>query len=96
VPEGDEPPADLAEEASPGAGLIRFPLPPPERLPIDDRGFFDGDRLELEAVVLDRSTGEALWAKRISRKADPRDTRAVKEAVDALLSEGGWQAAGSW
>ena len=74
----------------------RLALAPPDAFPVEERGFFDGDRLVLEATVLDRTTGEALWAKRISRKADPRDARAVKEAVDALLAEDGWQAPEAW
>jgi hypothetical protein len=65
-------------------------LDPPPRLAVEDRGFFDGDRLLLEAVLLDPSTGEALWEKRLGRKADPRDPRAVRAAVDELLSPGGW------
>jgi hypothetical protein len=87
----EEPAAEPAQEEG-AAELDRIPLAPPERYPVEDRGFFDGDRLFLEAFVLDRTTGEALWVKRLSRKADPRDPRAVKEAVDGLLSEGGWQA----
>ncbi len=66
-------------------------LTPPEAFPVGDRGFFAGDQLVLEAVVLDRTSGEALRVKQVSRKVDPRDARAVKEAVDALLAAGGWQ-----
>jgi hypothetical protein len=85
-PDAGEPPHEMPPV------LGELSLAPPDRYPVEERGFFDGDRLMLEAVVLDRATGEALWAKQIRRKADPRDARAVKEAVDALLSEGGWQA----
>lgn len=93
-PDAPAPVADRWEEESQElpAQPARLALAPPDPFPIEERGFFDGDRLVLEATVLDRETGEALWAKRISRKADPRDARAVKEAVDALLAEDGWQA----
>lgn len=84
--EAGEPAQENAAEPAP------LSLPPPGVYPVEDRSFFDGDRLVLEAVVVDRASGEALWVKRVSRKADPRDARAVKEAVDQLLTEGGWQA----
>jgi hypothetical protein len=77
--------------AAPEPRLDQLAMPPPDGYPVDDRGFFDGDRLVLEAVVVDRENGEAVWTKSVSRKADPRDARAVQEAVDALLSEEGWQ-----
>lgn len=92
------PPASpLPEDAAPAlpdeppARPDQLAMEPPELLPVEDRGFFAGDRLVLEAVVLDRATGEALWVKRLERKIDPRNAPAVKGAVDALLSEGGWQ-----
>lgn len=98
-------PAPAPGAAAPGEGTPGGPPPegappeqrqrrvriPPEPFTLDDRGFFDGDRLELEAILLDRKTGEALWTKRVTRKADPRDARAVRAAVDELLKEAGWQ-----
>ncbi len=95
APPGDEAAAVEPQGPAP-AQPTRLALPPPDAFPVEERGFFDGDRLVLEATVLDRTTGEAIWAKRINRKADPRDARAVKEAVDALLAEDGWQAPESW
>jgi hypothetical protein len=85
----DEPSAGMPPAIPPDAGQIT--LPPPDQLPVEERGFFAGDRLVLEAVVLDRTTGEALRVKRISRKVDPRNAAGVKEAVDALLSAEGWE-----
>ena len=79
-----------AEPVENPAELDELALPPPDGYPIEDRGFFDGDRLVLEAVVIDRTSGEALWTKTVRRKVDPRNARAVKEALDVLLSEGGW------
>ncbi len=89
----DEPP-----EAGDGAGAWEelegepdaIPLPAPPRLPVAQRGFFAGDRLSLEAVLVDRETGETLWVKRLESRADPRDPRAVRGAVDELLAPGGW------
>jgi hypothetical protein len=92
----DAPPAEAAdpgaatwEERSPGPEAI--PLAPPPRLPVAQRSFFAGDQLALEAVLVDRETGETLWVKRLDTRADPRDPRAVRSAVDQLLSPGGWQ-----
>lgn len=92
LPPRAPPPAPGGEPAQPEAPsqATHFPLPPPELLPVKERGFFAGDQLALEATILDRSTGAALWVKRIDRKVDPRDARAVKEAIDLLLAEEGW------
>ncbi|HET6437334.1 MAG TPA: hypothetical protein VFG59_04690, partial [Anaeromyxobacter sp.] len=65
---------------------------PPPQLPVEARGFFDGDRLVLEAAVIDRSSGETLRTKSVERKVDPRNAAAVKRAVDELLSTDGWNA----
>lgn len=83
-----EPGAEAWDE--PGAEPEAIPLPPPPQLPVEQRGFFAGDRLTLEAVLVDRETGETLWVKRLDTKADPRDPGAVRAAVDQLLSPGGW------
>lgn len=99
-PEPPEPPPAPEEDAAPGEpppapSSAELAVAPPAPLPMEERGFFDGDRLTLQAVVVDRDTGEPLWEKRVRRKADPRDARAVKEAMDALLSEGGWMPPGN-
>jgi hypothetical protein len=93
----EAPPSEEAPDTEPApppeapAAPRTLPLAPAEPFPMDDRGFFAGDRLRLEALVVDRQTGEVLWTKRLSRDADPRDRKAVKSAVDELLKEGGWQ-----
>jgi len=79
-----------AARPAPEEGPSEIVLLPPAPYPVASRGFFDGDRLVLEAIVLDRATGEVLWTKRMSRDADPRDALAVKQVVDELLAEDGW------
>jgi hypothetical protein len=92
----DAPPEQGQEQADSGrwdeelAAPAPLPLPPPPRLPVEERGFFAGDRLSLEAVVVDRESGETLWVKRLDTKADPCEARAVRAAVDRLLAPGGW------
>lgn len=97
APEDDAP----AEAAAPAPGDAQadapapktIPLAPPEPLPVESRGFFDGDRLVLDAVMVDPETGEILWSKRIAKSVDPRDAKAVRAAVDELFSDGGWTSA---
>jgi hypothetical protein len=81
-----------AEQAAlePPPDLEQLELPPPPMLAVDQRGFFEGDALVLEAVVVDRATGRPRWQKVVERQADPRDPRAVGAAVDDLLGDGGW------
>jgi hypothetical protein len=83
--QADEEPTREATE--PGPKRVAIPAEP---LPIDARGFFAGDHLELEALILDRSTGEILWTKRVGSDVDPRAPAGVRAAVDELLEEGGW------
>lgn len=88
------PPASAAEEepaAAPEGPPSRFWIAPPMPLPVQDRGFFDGDRLRVEALMIDRHSGAVLWTKQVSRDADPRDPGAVRRAIDELLRDGGWQ-----
>jgi hypothetical protein len=88
-PPAPPPPAAEAPPAPPPTvdALELAPLPP---LPVASRGFWDGDVLELEAIVVDRATGQPRWRKTVERKVDPRDPAAVKAAVDVLLADGGW------
>ena len=84
--ETDEPPP---QEPAPDE-LAALELPPPAPLAVAARGFFEGDSVVLEAIVVDRTTGQPRWQKAISRGVDPRDPKAMKAAVDVLLSDGGW------
>jgi hypothetical protein len=67
-------------------------LPPPPPLPVDSRGYLDGDALEVELTLVERSTGLAAWRKVASGEIDPRDRDAVRALVRPLLAAGGWQA----
>lgn len=83
-----------AEASEPSAPETRtMQLAPPEPLPVERRGFFDGDRLVLDAVMVDPATGEVRWSKRVARSVDPRDVKAVRAVVDELFADGGWTAA---
>jgi hypothetical protein len=74
------------------AGTIWLPPLPP--LEVDERGFFAGDLLRLELTLVDRTTGEPLWVKRVEQGADPRDARAVQALLDGALDDPkGWVAA---
>jgi hypothetical protein len=93
-PAGDEP-EELADDQAPALPLQApdledLQLSPPPPLPLAGRGYFDGDVMVLDAVVVDRTSGETLWVKRVSRAADLRDPAAVRSAMDALLSGEGW------
>jgi hypothetical protein len=66
-------------------------LPPPLPLDVDRRGFFDGDSLRVELVVVDRHTGEPLWTKVVDGEVDPRDGQAVERLLyDAVADRSGW------
>ncbi|MCM2333964.1 MAG: hypothetical protein NDI82_08435, partial [Anaeromyxobacteraceae bacterium] len=81
-----------AEEAAAGAlGEVR--LPPLAPLPLEERGFFDGDALVLELTLVDRVTGEPRWTKWVEAEADPCDREAVRRVLDEALGEAaGWVA----
>jgi hypothetical protein len=83
-------PADAGEPQEPMPELEELRLDPPPAFPLAQRSYFDGDRMVLDAVIVDRSTGETLWVKKVSRPGDLRDPGAVRAAVDALLEGGGW------
>jgi hypothetical protein len=95
----DEPSQGWASQAPPPPPLddlaeVSLPQPPP--LDVADRGFFAGDALRLELVVVDRRDGTPLWSKVVEAKVDPRDARAVRRLLDhALAEEAGWMPA-SW
>jgi hypothetical protein len=93
-PAADETAAAADEPAAPAEPEPRMvALAPPEPIPVESRGFWDGDRLVLDAVLVDPATGEVLWRKRVAKSVDPRNVKAVRAVVDELLSEGGWTAA---
>ncbi len=68
-------------------------LPPPRPLDVEGRGFFDGDQLRLELVLVDRRGGNALWVKSVEDNVDVRDARAVRKLLDRALGDpSGWSA----
>jgi len=58
-----------------------------EKLPLDSRGFFDGDQTMLEVDVVDRATGAVLWTRRVKSGADPRDRGDVARLLDEALAD---------
>jgi len=79
--------AEPTEDAPAGEVALR-PLPP---LPLEERGFFDGDRLVLELTLVDRITGEPRFSKWVEAEADPCDRKAVRKILDRAFAEAeGW------
>ena len=77
------PPDEMAAEPAPPLP----PLPQMEKLPLDQRGFFDGDLTVLEVDVVDRATGTVLWTRRVRSGADPRDRGDVQRLLDEALAD---------
>jgi len=76
------------------AGSDEPPPPPPparlpemEKLPLDKRGFFDGDETILEVDVVDRASGTVLYTKRVRGGADPRDRADIARLLDQALAD---------
>jgi len=74
------PPDEMAAQPLP-------PLPQMEKLPLDQRGFFDGDVTVLEVDVVDRATGTVLWTRRVKSSGDPRDRGDVQRLLDEALAD---------
>jgi hypothetical protein len=82
--------ADGSGEAAPVAEVS---LAAPPELPLGERGFFAGDELLLELVLVDRHDGTPLWRKEVHAKVNPCDARAVRRVVDGALGSEGWMPA---
>jgi hypothetical protein len=80
------PPPPAAEAVS----LQVVALEPPPRLPVESRGFFQGDSLLLELVLVDRHSGRPLWRKTVERDVDPRNAPQVRAMLDEALAVGAW------
>lgn len=78
-----------------GASVEAISLARPQPLPVDARGFFAGDEIMLELVLVDRHDGTPLWTKVVRREVDPCDARAVRRVVDDALAGGEWLPAAS-
>jgi hypothetical protein len=92
-PGADAVPAE--ESQDPGRRGHVVVLPPPPPLPVEARGYFDGDTLEVELTLVDRVTGLAAWRKTAAGEIDPRDRAAVRALVRPLLSAEGWSPVGA-
>jgi hypothetical protein len=66
-------------------------LAPPPPLPVEARGFFDGDTLAIELTLVDRATGRPAWRKAAEREVDPRDAAAVRRLVDEAFAREAWE-----
>jgi len=74
-----------------GGELTAVSLPPPPPLDLERRGFFDGDTVRLELVVVDRHSGAPLWTKTVDGGIDPRDASKVEQLLyDAVADPTGW------
>jgi hypothetical protein len=91
----DVPPGPIDVGANePAPALQSIWLAPPEPINLEPRGFFAGDEILLELVLVDRRDGTPLWRKVSHRRdVDPTDPRAVKDALRAALAEGTWMPA---
>jgi hypothetical protein len=85
----------IAPAPGPDEGGDDEPPPPPpvpalpemEKLPLSQRGFFDGDQTILEVDVVDRATGTVLYTRRVKSGADPRDRGDIARLLDEALAD---------
>ncbi len=74
---------------APSAQLASVSLPPAPALDLRGRGFFEGDTLRLELIVVDCRDGTPLWTKTVEGEIDPRDARAVEQLLGGAVADGG-------
>jgi hypothetical protein len=79
--------------AEDGPGVAGVSLAPPPELPLAERGFFAGDELLVELVLVDRHDGTPLWRKVVRRDVNPCDAREVRRVMDEALGSDGWMPA---
>lgn len=88
-------PADSPAEPPPEAPLAELMLPPLPAMDLESRGFFAGDAVKAELLLVDRKSGAPLWMKVVESEADPLDAAKVKELLDGALDDPrGWVPAG--
>jgi hypothetical protein len=91
-----EPPStwEIAPEPGPAAPPVEaVSLAAPKPLMPEARGFFAGDELVLELVLVDRRDGTPLWTKVVQTDVDPTDVGAVRRVVREALATGSWMPA---
>jgi hypothetical protein len=75
--------AGLPAAPPPGAAS---PYPAPALDPLlDDRGWWDGDEVELTLELVDPATGDVRWRRAVRDMVDPRDGEAMTRLVDRAL-----------
>ena len=88
---GEAPPAPDYFIAPPTERISAVTLPAPSPLSTSSRGFFDGDWVRLELVVVDAWTGAVHWTKTVTEEVDVRDVHKIRRVIDdALATEDGW------
>jgi hypothetical protein len=75
------------DEPEPPPPPVLLALPEMEKLPLSQRGFFDGDQTILEVDVVDRATGTLLYTRRVKSGADPRNRGDVARLLDEALAD---------
>jgi hypothetical protein len=91
-----EPPStwEIAPEPGPATPPVEaVSLATPKPLMPEARGFFAGDELVLELVLVDRRDGTPLWTKVVQTDVDPTDAGAVRRVVREALATGSWMPA---
>jgi hypothetical protein len=84
-------PGAAPQPVAPPRRAIPVPaLPPAAPLEVATRGFFAGDEVIFDLVVVDRATGQALWSKSVHGEIDPRDAHAVGKLLDEALEGVPW------
>jgi hypothetical protein len=93
APAAAEEPSYAEVEVEPGPPeLTELRLGPPPVLPLEERGFFAGDDLMVELVVVDRVTGEPRMRKLARKDADPTDVAEVRKFLrEVIASKDGWE-----
>jgi len=90
--EAEQAPYDEDQEVpEPPRPVEQIALGPMNPLPLEQRGFFDGDDLVVELVVVDRITGEPKLRKIARRAIDPCDVKAVRKLLEDTVRKGPWE-----
>jgi hypothetical protein len=64
--------------------------PPPPTMPVEERGFFDGDEVVIDLYLQDARSGDTLWSASARDWADPRDAAAVTRLLEQALAGHAW------
>lgn len=91
------PASDVTWDAAPlpvaAQDVATVTLPPPRPLEVEKRGFFAGDQLRLELMLVDPQGGAVRWVKSVERDVDVRDAAAVRKVLDGAFADpDGWTA----